>query len=157
MKSESGFSLAMASQPFLHPLSDSHHLARDSLEPVKNSPGGSIIVRRTFFFDILHAFPTKPFEDPSLFWSQPMESTQHLLCCQKVGWSSLSLLFLPTRCIYDDTPFHTTWPDPKQTIKSPIERLPLCRISDSDWPPRGRIDSKWYSSTSIMEEAIVLF
>ena len=67
MKSESGFSLAMASQPFLHPLSDSHHLARDSLDPVKNSPGGSIIVRRTFFFDILHAFPTKPFEDPSLF------------------------------------------------------------------------------------------
>ena len=86
-----------------HSLSDFPHLARDSLDPVKNSPGGSIIVRRTFFFDILDAFPSKPFEDPSGFWSQHiswMDSTQDLLCCQKFGLSSQSLEVVSVNKMY---------------------------------------------------------
>ena len=37
------------------------YLASDSLDPVKNSPGGSMIVKSTFFFDIFE-LRTKPFE-----------------------------------------------------------------------------------------------
>ena len=122
MKSESVFSLAMASQPFLHPLSDSHHLARDSLEPVKNSPGGSIIVRRTFFFDILHAFPTKPFEDPSFFWSQHIswvDSSQRLLCCLKIGLSSQSLEVASVNKMYicwHALSYNLTWPEANNKV-----------------------------------------
>ena len=42
------------------------YLARDSFDPVKNSPGGSMIVKSTFFFDIFELH-TKPFERNDCF------------------------------------------------------------------------------------------
>ena len=82
-------------------------------------------------------------------------STQHLQWCQKVGWISqlIELVSVNKMYVWYPLSYNLTWPD--KTIKSTIEWLPLWRVSD--WPPRGRIDSKWYSSTSIMEEAIVFF
>ena len=72
--------------PFLLILGNKKHfpfifyLARDSFDPVKNSPGGSMIVRSTFFRDIFELH-TKPFEPCKYFLFMVLSwSSNYMLC-----------------------------------------------------------------------------
>ena len=63
-----------------------------------------------------------PFEDPSWFWSQHIrwgDSTQHLLCCLKVGWSSQSLEVVSVNKIYiwwNTLSYNLTWPEANKKV-----------------------------------------
>ena len=66
------------------------YLARDSFDPVKNSPGGSMIVKSTFFRDIFQLH-TKPFEQDKYFLIKVLSrSSDHVFfpflirCCFSV-------------------------------------------------------------------------